>query len=141
HEDRANVRCFDNKRRFGIDLLYPTQRYVDGLSKSMVVDSQTGQQVPNPLLTGRQPDLIFFAGIIGVPWQDIATDESRDDPTTLKYLSAEELAQYDESIDGNRWDLILGKPGLSNDEPACWSAEPPETCGLKPVPPKDPMMV
>src|SRR5690606_37540731 len=71
HEDRANVRCFDNKRRFGIDLLYPTQRYVDGLSKSMVVDSQTGQQVPNPLLTGRQPDLIFFAGIIGVPWQDI----------------------------------------------------------------------
>src|SRR5690606_16205699 len=28
-EDPPNLRCFDQKRRFGIDFLYPPQRYMD----------------------------------------------------------------------------------------------------------------
>jgi len=110
-DDRANVRCFDNKRRFGVDLLYPTERYVDALSKSTIMNSRTGEPAQNPLLTGRSPDLVFFAGIVGVPWQDVATDASLADESTLVYRSASELDRVDADLGGSRWDLLLGTPG------------------------------
>lgn len=73
-EDPINLRCFNQKRRFGLDFLYPVDRYVNGLTKPFVAD-RTGEIVENPLFQGgRDPRLVFFAGVVGVPWQDIAAD-------------------------------------------------------------------
>ncbi|MEJ7733115.1 MAG: hypothetical protein WKG00_28455 [Polyangiaceae bacterium] len=110
-----NLRCFDQKRRFGFDLLYSTQRYVDGLSQPKVPNRQ-GQMVPNPLYSDldttdgtapqRASNLVFFAGIVGVPWQDIARD-----PTNLAnggFKDSSDMAAG--GVDGapTGWDMILG---------------------------------
>jgi hypothetical protein len=125
-EDRICMRDYDMKRRFGIDLLYPTGRYVDGLVEHQV-PNRAGEMVPNPLFAPNPayPDLpprldssgIYLAGIVGVPWQDIATEDTLNDPARLRYLTADRIAQ-----DGI-WDQILGDP----------SASPP-------IPPSDPFM-
>jgi hypothetical protein len=112
--DDVNLRCFDNKRRFGIDFLYPVDRYVQGLSSPTVPDRQ-GNLVPNPIFTDLNPSagngavrdqgLVVLSGIVGVPWQDLARD-----PTDLTkgYKSAEQLAHQTNGI--NTWDVILGEP-------------------------------
>jgi hypothetical protein len=84
--DHLNVRCFDQQRRFGLDFLYPTSRYVSALTSSSISDA-SGNLVPNPLLVGRNPGLITFVPIVGVPWQDIATTESLTS-ADLEYLDA-----------------------------------------------------
>jgi hypothetical protein len=114
-DDHANLRCFDQKRRFGINFLHPIERYVEGLT-SATVTNISGQLVPNPIFsdldpadnlsTLRDPSLVVFAGIVGVPWQDLARD-----PADLGqgYKSAEELAAA--TINGSTtWDVILGDP-------------------------------
>ena len=103
-DDNLNLRCYNQKRRFGFDLLYPTQRYVDGLYET-TVRKKDGTPVPNPIYASSPPrdkSLVFLAGIVGVPWQDIAVDPNAG---TLKYMN------YTEMVDKNRWDLILGNPG------------------------------
>lgn len=149
--DRSNVRCFDHKRRFGVDLLYPTKRYVDGLKERRIVDARTGTMVDNPLLEGvganegtRRPDgRVYFTGIVGVPWQDLVTEASLTDPDVLEYLPAARLSQPVD-IGGNqvtRWDVILGTPGLAMSDLRCRTAEPAPGCGAAPVPPLDPFMI
>ncbi|HSC89577.1 MAG TPA: hypothetical protein VLC09_19980 [Polyangiaceae bacterium] len=160
-DDRANVRCYQNKRRFGIDLLYPTERYVKGLSSPLIDDTQTNERgVPNPLLAGVDGDaprgagLVFFAGIVGVPWQDIATAESLTDSSRLKYLTAAELGGKAEangtatrvSVPGqdvpvDRWAIVLGAPGLPSGSRACAGDDPPAACGTAPNAPLDPFMI
>jgi hypothetical protein len=112
-DDNLNLRCFQQKQRFGFDLLYPTERYVSGFGDG-TVPNRTGQQVPNPLFhrdgVDRDPSLFTLAVIGGVPWQDIATASSLTGDT-LEYLSAEELASK------QRWPVILGNPE-SNVEPS-----------------------
>ncbi len=106
-DDALELRCFDQRRRFGFDLLYPTQRYVNGLT-SIEVPNAAGQMVANPLYQPgntssiRSKSLVFLAGSVGVPWQDIATDDTRDDPRALRFMTAEEL------VTNNRWEMILG---------------------------------
>ncbi len=114
--DRPNLRCFDQKRRFGIDLLYPVQRYIDGLTQTYVPDTRHPDcslgdcpLVENPLFAEvdgkrRSPSMIILLGIVGVPWQDIATSPSLADPTRLEFLSSTELDAL------GRWDVILGDP-------------------------------
>jgi hypothetical protein len=95
--DPINLRCYDEKRRFGIDFLYPTDRYVSGFTETNVTD-RNGQVVPNPLFTGnRSSDLVLFAAITGVPWQDIAFD-----PKDLS-KGYKQTQQID-------WSLLLGDP-------------------------------
>lgn len=114
HDD-TNLRCFDQKRRYGIDFLYPTSRYVRGLTDATVVDRH-GNEVANPIfsdLTGagappRDPSRIILTGLVGVPHQDI-TEGSR-------LLTRRELD------DEERWEVILGDPASH-------------------VPPSDPHMV
>jgi hypothetical protein len=107
-EDGPNNRCFDQKRRFGIDFLEPVEKYIRGLTAQTVVDRH-GAERENPLfarrnaISPRAPNHVFLAGILGVPWQSIATPESLTGPG-LKYLRASELAAQ------NRWDMILGDP-------------------------------
>ncbi|AKT36004.1 hypothetical protein [Chondromyces crocatus] len=112
-DDRPNLRCFDQKRRFGIDFLYPVSRYTDALTR-VQVQNRKGEMVPNPIFSNlsgkpgniRDPGLVFFAGIVGVPWQDIARD-----PADLKkgFKSSDELNEKVGSL-GNTWEAILGDP-------------------------------
>ena len=94
-EDNPNLRCWEQKRRFGLDFLHPLSRYVSGLSSPTVKD-RSGAEVPNPLFaTGggvnRDPDLVYLAGIVGVPWQAIATDDSQGATDPLQYKTAREI--------------------------------------------------
>lgn len=82
-EDPVNLRCFNQKERFGVDFLYPIDRYVKGFSEMQIAD-RDGNLVDNPLfpkvdraaglVTPRVPSMFFLAGIVGVPWQNIARD-------------------------------------------------------------------
>jgi hypothetical protein len=138
-EDVVNLRCFDQKRRFGFDLLYPVARYVNALREPIIcphsryrdldcscrmateqalsqglpeppcTSVETGEPVPNPLysnLSGeaafaRDPSQVYLSGIVGIPWQDLATPETLSDPTRLEYLTAQAhmlRGEYDEAI-------------------------------------------
>jgi hypothetical protein len=75
-EDPINLRCFDNKRRFGIDFLQPIARYVEGLTERSIADRE-GNVSDNPLFTGsRSKSMVVLAAIAGVPWQDIAHSDT-----------------------------------------------------------------
>jgi len=117
--DPENLRCWQQKRRYGFDFLYPVSRYIDGFSKS-TVPNRAGSFVRNPLFddlspicdkttrvgcsAGRDTSAVFLAGIVGVPWQDVAVDPS---DLTKGYLSARQL------VDQNVWQKILGDPHAS----------------------------
>ncbi len=150
-EDHANSRCANNRKRFGIDLLYPIKRYIDGLNSGLIKNSHTGAEVRNPLLWGvngelaRRDGLVFFAGITGMPWQDIADAESLASDTKLSYLDSVELRESNVAVPGStemmdRWQLILGTPHQSALSSAC-SKDQDATCGKPPAPPLDPFMI
>jgi len=145
-EESLNLRCFDQKRRFGIDFLYPWNRYVDALQLPTVLgrncnsDAECPSNHPaqpagtcrdfggvkkceyvNPLNATNpnyptlvpRPDssLIFLAGIVGVPWQDIATDASLGDQNTLEYLrTTEDPNNPGAPTLSDRWNAIVGEP-------------------------------
>jgi hypothetical protein len=130
NQDGSNLRCFDQKRRFGTDFLYPTERYINALSQrelcpiasDLSTDNCSTALVPNPLLSGgRDPNSVFLAAIVGVPWQEIASDESADGlplpPAELRFKSPAEL-------DDPAWNALVGSA----------SASPP-------LPPTNPFMV
>jgi hypothetical protein len=54
----------------------------------------------------RDAGLVFLAGIVGVPWQDIARNK---DDLTVGFKNADELATPD-SNGLSTWDIILGDP-------------------------------
>jgi hypothetical protein len=112
-EDNINLRCFDQKRRFGIDFLYPVDRYTQAFTSQTITDA-SGQVVQNPLFAGgRASNLVMFAGVVGVPWQSVAKNPS---DLAQGFKNAAELAQ----ADGNgmtTWDKILGDPA-ANQPPA-----------------------
>jgi len=121
-EDDLNLRCWQQKRRFGVDFMYPIQRYVEAL-QSRTVTARDGKSVANPLFAApagalaRDRSLVYLAGIVGVPWQDIADDASLTG-NGLRYLTAAEL------VERGRWPVILGDPEAS-----------------PPLPPTDPFML
>jgi len=104
-DDPLNLRCFRQKQRFGIDFLYPVDRYVAALTLPNLPGIDAG---PNPLFcmdsdaTGagcatalRDRSRIVLAGIIGVPWQDIAKDPW---DLTKGFLPAQDVP----------WERVLG---------------------------------
>ena len=126
--DSLNLRCYNQHKRFGFDLLYETDRYVNALKSTTIALQSNGRVITNPLYdaTGttkapRDPSLVFLAGIVGVPWQDIADDASLTDAAGLTYLTAKELLEKD------RWSALLGVPHPAG--------------GGAPVPPSDPFMI
>jgi len=108
-DDPVNLRCWDQKRRFGVNWLQPIRRYVDGLTRRTLPDGTINPlfctayaKVPDPGAPGgfvedrtrcatavRDERMVFLGGIIGVPWQDLARN-----PEDLNegYLPAEQLA-------------------------------------------------
>ncbi|WP_437730856.1 hypothetical protein [Sorangium sp. So ce1335] len=128
-EDPPNLRCWDQKRRFGADLLYPIRRYTQALTEPRIEDHE-GHLVDNPIFsdldptdelkTVRTPELVFFAGLVGVPWQDIARQNDAGQPDLLGgkdkdgnpvggFKSAEELSAQIAGF-ASTWDIILGDP-------------------------------
>ena len=113
-----NLRCFNQKKRYGVDFLYPVQRYIDGFTASKIYNRDGTKVVQNPLFDDLTPDckksgacaserdksLVFFAGIVGVPWQDI----SRGGDINKGYMTAKELNE------GNVWKTILGDPNRAS---------------------------
>jgi len=126
-EDNINLRCWDQKRRFGIDFLYPIDRYQQAFMSTMVTN-RAGELVPNPIFMDlnpndpitavRGPERVLFTGIVGVPWQDIARDKN---DASKGFKDADELNASVAGV-GTTWDLILGDPGNG-------------------VAPKDPLMI
>jgi hypothetical protein len=127
--DGPNLRCFDQKRRFGIDMLYPVARYVNALTQPdlcPVANDLAGDcdvsRVPNPLFAGgRRASDVFVAGIVGVPWQLLEARQNVPGRPAIengfRYKLQSELTLAD-------WSAILGDP----------SASPP-------VPPTSPFMI
>jgi len=131
-EDRLSLRCINQRQRFGMDLLFPVSRYVNGL-RNYEVPGRDGSMFPNPLYSASTHPMaadyrnlpprtdssrVFLAGIVGVPWQDIATEDTLNDPTRLKYLTATEISNL------GYWQDVVGLPEAS-----------------PPVPPTDPFMI
>ncbi|MEO6601478.1 MAG: hypothetical protein ABIQ16_16495 [Polyangiaceae bacterium] len=105
--DSLNLRCFDQRRRFGFDLLYPIERYSDALTNP-VVKNRAQEWVPNPLLAARDgkgprsATLISVSLIVGAPWQDLATTSSLSVGHELQYLDGTGLSN------SQRWPLLIG---------------------------------
>jgi hypothetical protein len=141
--DPPNLRCFAEKRRFGIDFLYPVERYINALTRQTLclsrLDLDSTKPCPplggdagsaivgNPLFTTipleglpRNPTMVYLLGIVGVPWQTIrVTKDSAGNllgPDTLVYPSNDALVPL--------WPVILGNP----------TASPP-------INPTDPLMI
>ena len=116
-EDPINLRCWDQKRRFGIDFLYPLDRYVNAFTKSTITN-RAGELVPNPIFsdldpsdsikTIRDPSQVLVAGIVGVPWQDIARD-TKDIKKGFKSWKEMLLPAAGYST---VWEVISGNPDI-----------------------------
>jgi hypothetical protein len=111
-EDDLNLRCYHQKQRFGFDLLYPVQRYIDALTASQIPRRSDGALVANPIYESkngappRSPEQVLLLGIVGVPWQDVSDAASLTEPG-LKFLSEEA------PLSAERWDIILGDPAAN----------------------------
>jgi hypothetical protein len=144
----SNLRCYDQKRKYGYDYLYPIQRYVLGLTSAwlpegfdeigrpLVDDQGNVRFLKNPLYSEpvddegnvRSRDQVFFVGIVGVPWQDVATPETRDAPGQLDLIPSN---QFESS---GLWERILGSKaqGVLPTDPFARESSEPRT-GANPV--------
>lgn len=118
--DHMNLRCFEQKRRFGFDFLYPTERYVRALTEprlcpsepSLATEDCPGELIDNPLLSeGRPTEHISFTSVVGVPWQDIV---AADSAAPASFRPVAELTETD-------WDRVLGRP---HDSPPVAPSQP-----------------
>jgi hypothetical protein len=106
-DDAINVRCFDQKRRFGIDFLQPIDRYRDALTLSQVAD-YAGNVQQNPLFSDldpsdrhsdiRNPSLVVYTAVVGVPWQLVMRNGNPADGV----MTAAEF--------GGSWSNVIGDP-------------------------------
>lgn len=83
-----NSRCWKSP-----DALYPTRRYVNALSLRTIDPSRPdfapvgdAEGIANPLLASRSPELVFFAAIVGVPWQALAKKDDSGQPSLARGL-------------------------------------------------------
>lgn len=137
-EDHVNLRCWQQKRRFGIDFLWPLDRYHVGLTNPHVPDRH-GDLVPNPVFTDldpsdarvgvRDPRMVFFATLSGVPWQDIARRRGNDSPDLVAGLDAQGRARgafqtAAEMAANGTWKVILGDPSRYFTDPGALPQDP-----------------
>jgi len=131
NESHANLRCWDQKRRFGTDFLYPTERYVNAFSKAGIdpdrldLAAEPGDGVLNPIFTAadgteRASDLVFVAGIVGVPWQLISRKDEKGVAALADGLNADGervggFRTFAELEDDKGWEQMLA--GSAKDQP------------------------
>lgn len=141
----SNLRCNEQKRRFGRDILQPVERYRAALSArklcreraDLADDGSCPDLVDNPLFidlerggpAARTPDAVFLTFIVGVPWHDLATEPLRLlDPNEdgLVYKSAAQMAN-----DGT-WDLLIGDSFSPPVDPLMLASVEPRS-GIHPI--------
>ncbi len=136
-DDQINLRCWDQKRRFGIDFLQPIERYADGLREKQVADRH-GNIVANPVFSDLQPGgsgkirderLVFLAALIGVPWQDIARRSSNGAPDLIggKDAKGNPVGAFQSAAEltaNNTWSLVLGNPENYHTDPSALPDDP-----------------
>ncbi|WP_437730282.1 hypothetical protein [Sorangium sp. So ce1335] len=141
-EDPVSLRCWDQKRRFGFDFLYPIGRYTQALTSPTVL-ARNGDLVANPIFSDldpedgnsrtRGPQHVIFTGVVGVPWQDLARQNAQGVPDLADGLDAEgnpvgglkSAGELEAPVSGgfdSTWEVILGDPANN-------------------VPPADPFMI
>jgi hypothetical protein len=118
------------KARYGIEWFYQPSRYVLALT-SATVQNSAGDMVPNPLFSPnptepnasvRDPGLVFYAAITGVPWQLIARQDANGAPDLINgidpldktvkggFKTYEELNLLDNVGKNTFWQDIAGDP-------------------------------
>ena len=145
--DGQELRCFEQKRRFGVDFLYPTQRYVNALTQAELCWSANDLSLagcdeqdifPNPLfVSGRSPSRVLLAGILGVPRQALEAGTDAEAPGD-SIANAVRFKTYEELTRDGVWEQILGSPGVA------WQARTgsqPEVPSSPAVPPALAQMV
>ncbi len=145
-EDHPNLRCFQQKVRFGVDYLYPVERYANALRETEICpfedDLTTDPNNPavcrdgttpviNPLFrdlpyerqlamnpdfdgtpaVARPKNLIFLAGIVGVPWQDVAVSPNPGDELVYRVNRADPNLAPEQKIN---WPWIIGDRTVEN---------------------------
>ena len=104
--DSLNLRCFNQKGRFGFDLLYEIERYTNALTNYQIYDD-AGDLVDNPLFAARDGkprrsnSLISVSLLVGTPWQDVASSDSLSS-NDLTFLSESQLQS------AKRWPMLIG---------------------------------
>jgi hypothetical protein len=96
----TSLRAFgliSHKARYGIEFMYQPSRYVSALTSQTILDEDS-KQVPNPIYSNldptnysgavRDPSLVFYAAIVGVPWQLIARQNAQGQPDLLNGIDA-----------------------------------------------------
>jgi hypothetical protein len=99
-QDHPNLKCWDQKRRYGVDFLAPVERYANALSAVQIDPSQPSLSgdalVDNPIFAGgRHPNQVAFLTITGVPWQDLVADPSEPGAPTLSSAELQATGQWD----------------------------------------------
>jgi hypothetical protein len=91
-QDALNVRCFDQKRRFGYDSLAPLERYARGFGSTTIAGAG-GHDLPNPLFSSNRPlGHVFVTVVAGVPPMLVARKASDEAP---EYATVRELEESD----------------------------------------------
>jgi hypothetical protein len=131
-DENTALRAFgliSHKARYGIEFFYQPSRYVAALTQPTVTDVN-GKTVPNPIYTNldpasytgavRDPSLVFYAPIVGVPWQLLARQKSGvpDLVNGVSALDSTQVGGFKTSAElslsdgkGNTfWDDIAGDP-------------------------------
>jgi hypothetical protein len=94
-DENTAIRGFglvSHKERYGIEFFYQPSRYVGALTSGTVLNGM-GQTVPNPIFAGgRATSDVFYAAIVGVPWQLIARQKNGA-PDLVNGVSAVDATQ------------------------------------------------
>lgn len=137
-EDNINLRCWEQKRRFGIDFLWPLDRYASGLTDEQVTD-RFGNVVPNPIFSDLDPTdeitdvrderLVYLTALVGVPWQDLARQNASGTPDLVSGLDSEgkpigAFQNGAELADNGTWDVVLGEPTTYVSQPSTLPDDP-----------------
>jgi len=132
-DENTALRAFgliSHKARYGIEFFYPPSRYVAALTSATVANN-LGTMVQNPIYSVldpvhdpgpvRDPTLVFYAAIVGVPWQLIARQTAAGVPDLINGVNALDPSQVGgfktaaelDLLDGHGhtfWDDIAGDP-------------------------------
>ena len=131
-DENTSLRAFgliSHKARYGIEFFYQPSRYVTALTSPTVTDVN-GKPVPNPIFSNldpanykgavRDPSLVFYAPIVGVPWQllarqkngvpDLINGVSAIDPTQVGGFKTSQELKLTDGAGNTYWDDIAGDP-------------------------------
>ncbi len=152
-EDSPSLRCFEQKRRFGFDVLFPVARYINALSQASLCtsaadlslaasDCDPATVVDNPLFAGeaaRAPGQVVLAGLLGVPWQDVARQDGDTLTEPMRLRSTWPRADFTGG-DSVQWSWLLGPERdpflVESVEPRLGSDRVNPVTGAGPMPPE-----